>query len=95
MTHFLFRKDDILSSFRDLAKSFVRWTKLKDDILPSLLTHSGFVRWTKRKTTFSLQHEQFAVLSGGQNKRRHSPFTLAFEKFCPVDNRFSGFGGLQ
>ncbi len=95
MTHFLFWKDDILSSFRDLAKSFVRRTKLKDDILPALLTHRGFVCWTKRKTTFSLRHEQSAVLSGEQYKRRHSPFTLTLKKFCPLDNGFSGIGGLQ
>ncbi len=95
MTHFLFWKDDILSSFRALAKSFVRWTKLKDDILPSLLTHRSFVWWTKRKTTFSLNARGRKVLSGGQYGRRHSPFTLILETFCPLDNRFSGIGGLQ
>ncbi len=95
MTHFLFWKDDILSSFRALAKSFVRWTKLKDDILPSLRTHCGFVQWTKRMTTFSLQRDQSAVLSSGQNKRRHSPFTPAINPFCPMDNRLDERGGLQ
>ncbi len=74
---------------------FCPMNKMGRQLSPFACDPQHFVRWTIRKTTFSLHARGREVLSGGQYGRRHSPFTFMLKTFCPLDNKFSGIGGLQ